>query len=258
MAAGTKRVKNKRITRRFIIGSEAWRLDSTNRPPNTPADHTNGWRVYVRPFPGDPCLSAWLSKVSFKIFQTYPNPNRTIEQEPFEVNETGWGGFNVDIRLIFQPYSSEKAQYRQHYLQLERFGTEAERKVQEEANMVRSELVEFIEFNEPTEALWDALTDESQWDYLEAKNVSSKATSSTRGVNKGGFEKTMELPDNPTPGNPYSKQMENHIIEQLRKAELEVQELLEKELRRKGELEKELTELGGMVPASVTGAGRKR
>jgi transcription initiation factor IIF auxiliary subunit len=91
-----------------------------------------------------------------------------VENPPFEVAETGWGGFAIDIRLHFQPLVHDKAQWRQHFLQLEPYGSEEQQAQQRAANLVRSEIQEVVEFNEPPEALFEALTDETQWDYLNA------------------------------------------------------------------------------------------
>jgi YEATS domain-containing protein 4 len=60
-----------------VIGSEAWPLDSTNRPDGIPSDHTTAWRVYVKAIEGGPDITAWLKKVQFKLFHTYNNPLRS-------------------------------------------------------------------------------------------------------------------------------------------------------------------------------------
>ena len=147
--------QNTRISRPFIIGSEAWPLEAKNRLPTTPPDHTKGWRVYVRAPPGQPNISSWLKKVQFKIYHTYSNPSRLVDGPgPFEIEETGWGGFNIEIRLFFAPEVGSKPEYRSHFLQLEPYGSEELQKRQAEEGMVRSEFLEYVEFNEPTEGLW--------------------------------------------------------------------------------------------------------
>ena len=65
------------LTQHTVIGSEAWSLDSTNRPAAIPDDHTKGWRVYVRNVPEGPDITTWLKKVQFKLFHTYPNNLRS-------------------------------------------------------------------------------------------------------------------------------------------------------------------------------------
>ena len=89
------------------------------------------------------------------------------EEPPFEISETGWGGFQIDVRLHFQPFTGEKAQWRSHYLQLEKYGDDKQQAKQEAAGCVRAEFLEVVQFNEPTELLFDALTDDKQWDHLD-------------------------------------------------------------------------------------------
>ncbi|KAF2454061.1 yeats family-domain-containing protein [Lineolata rhizophorae] len=282
--AGTKRVKGKRISRAFIIGSEAWPLPpvgSPQRPANVPDDHTTQWRVYVRGMPGQPDLTTWLKKVQFKLFHTYMNPLRTVDNAPFVVSETGWGGFNVEIRLHFNPASGEKPQWRQHFLQLERYGSDEDRARQEREGVVRSEFVEWIEFNEPTEAFWDEMTADSQWAYLDADKTAAgpsgakgsggrgKGATSTTGTSLGGgtagvkdgkvnvgsgtpaggpvgvdgIERTSELPDKPTDYNDISLAMEADVMAIIRQAEAEIDKQMAKELERKKKMDEELKKL---------------
>lgn len=96
----SKRVKNCKITRNFIIGNEAHVLPYGTYPDPPPDGHTKGWKVYVRPLPNGPDITTWLKKVQFKLHHTYADASRTIEAPgPFEVQETGYGEFGVEIRL---------------------------------------------------------------------------------------------------------------------------------------------------------------
>ena len=216
-----------------VIGTEAWKLDDTNRPRTVKPGDTTGWRVYVRPVPGGPDISPWLKKVVFGLHETFPNPVRTVETPPFELEESGYGGFIIVVKLYFQPIASEKQQQRSHFLQLDRYGDETLMAEQDRTGIVRSEVVEFIEFNEPTEALWDALTAEDQWSYL--------ASGSGRGKGKGKSSqialpplsvRSVELPDKAPPGSVYSRETEEALLETLTKAmkkcEEETAEVLKK------------------------------
>lgn len=197
---------------------------------------------------GDPALSTWLNKVQFKIFNTYENPLRTCENPPFEVTETGWGGFSIDIRLHFQPISGEKAQYRQHFLQLEKYGDEKQQAEQERTGCVRSEFLEVVQFNEPTEALFDALTAEDQWHYLipAGKGGSKKASLNANGRLKRGLpngERSAQLPEKGGDDIPFSQEQEQSLINLL-KAKIEtVDRELEKETKRREETENKLKDL---------------
>ena len=46
-------------------------------------------------------LSYFISKVIFSLHPDFKEPERVVEKPPFEVTETGWGEFNVGIRIIF-------------------------------------------------------------------------------------------------------------------------------------------------------------
>jgi len=254
----TRRVKNKRIAREFVIGSEAWKLNETElkNPKNQPGA-TSGWRVYLRPVPNGPSLTPWLKKVTFILHETFPNAVRTVESTSpvtggFELEETAYGGFLIGVKMYFTPTSGEKWQQRSHFLQLDPYSgetdpekAEAEREAMRQRNMVRSEVVEVIEFNEPNEALWDALTSEDQWDYL--RPARSKSKSKARGSNiakmpdypppPGGEYAAGMLPERPLEqGHVWSKETEDLIVEQLANAEAECDAALIKTLGRSKEL----------------------
>jgi YEATS domain-containing protein 4 len=164
--------------------------------------------------PNGPCLDAWLKKVVFVLHETFPNPVRTVENAPFELEETGYGGFFVMVKLYFQQYALEKWQQRSHYLQLEPYGDEKLLAEQKRIGIVRSETVEFIEFNEPTEQLWDALTSDNQWEYLVPP---AKGKGKARGVMYTG-NKSVGLPDVASTGSVYSKETERNLLQVLEKA----------------------------------------
>lgn len=248
--SGTKRVKGKRISRNIIIGSEAFtlpKLGDPARPKGIPDEHTTKWTVYVRQPAGDPDMTAWLNKVQFKIFQTYDNPLRTIENPPFEVTETGWGGFMVDIRLHFQSISGEKPQYRHHFLQLERYGDEKQKAKQEAENCVRSEVLEVVEFNEPTEALFDVLTSENQWDYLTKGGKKSVAALSASGGPRRGMpgsgERSAQLPERGGEDVAFSKEQEEMLIDKIREAGKEIDGKIKAENQARELVEQRLKEL---------------
>jgi len=213
-----------------------------------PEDHTKRWTVYVRQPEGDPALTTWLNKVQFKIFNTYENPLRTCEGPPFEVTETGWGGFNIDIRLHFQPISGEKAQYRQHFLQLEKYGDEKQQAEQDRTGCVRAEFLEVVQFNEPTEALFDALTSEDQWNYLvpAGKGGSKKASLNANGRLKRGLpngERSAQLPEKGAEDVQFSQDQEQALIDLLKKKMEDVDRELDKETKRREDVENKLKAL---------------
>ena len=52
-------------------------------------------------------IVAWL-QVVFELHPSFTVPTRPLEQQPFEVTESGWGEFEVVVRLVF----SDDAQVR--------------------------------------------------------------------------------------------------------------------------------------------------
>lgn len=252
------RAQGKRVSRAFIIGSEAWKLsDADLKNPKNQPGATSGWRVYLRPVPNGPCLTAWLKKVTFILHETFPNAVRTVESvNPatggFELEETAYGGFLIGIKMYFVPASSEKWQQRNHFLQLDPYSgdvdlekAEAEKEAMRRANMVRSEQIEVIEFNEPNEALYDALTSEDQWDYLKPARSKSKSKGRGSSISKlpdyppppGGEYSAGQLPEKPLEqGHVYSKETEDMLVDQLDKASVEAEQALVKTLGRSKEV----------------------
>ncbi|CCJ29979.1 unnamed protein product, partial [Pneumocystis jirovecii] len=104
------------------------------------SDHTHSWTVSVRGVYNED-LSYFIKKVVFKLHDTYPNATRSIkkkvlsreikivlaiDQSPFEVSETGWGEFDIAIRIYFVPEAAEKSISLFHHLKLHPYGPNSE------------------------------------------------------------------------------------------------------------------------------------
>lgn len=63
--------------------------------------HTHQWTVFLKPFENED-MSTYVRKVIFKLHESYANPNRVIARPPYEVTETGWGEFDLQIKVLFQ------------------------------------------------------------------------------------------------------------------------------------------------------------
>lgn len=63
--------------------------------------HTHQWTVYVRPFENED-MSTYVKKINFKLHDSYANQNRVLTKPPYEVTETGWGEFEIVIKIYFQ------------------------------------------------------------------------------------------------------------------------------------------------------------
>ncbi|KAL0950114.1 hypothetical protein HGRIS_010111 [Hohenbuehelia grisea] len=127
MANERVRVRGLSIFRPIIYGNTATVLTPKEREALPSPDHTHKWTVAVRSAAskdgidsvgGADDLSYFIKRVAFKLHDTYPNPSRTIDKPPFEVSETGWGEFEIQIRITFIPESGEKAITLYHHLKL--------------------------------------------------------------------------------------------------------------------------------------------
>ncbi|XP_022806041.1 YEATS domain-containing protein 4-like [Stylophora pistillata] len=66
--------------------------------------HTHGWTVFLRPFKNED-MSSYVKKVHFKLHESYANPLRVVTKPPYEVNESGWGEFEIQIKIFFMDQS---------------------------------------------------------------------------------------------------------------------------------------------------------
>lgn len=102
-------------------------------------------------------ISYWLRRVQFKLHDTYANSVRMIETPPYEVEETGWGEFEIAIKFYFNPESTEKPQQIWHGLKLHPYHGDVEQQ-KRDRTMISSVCYEEVLFNEPVEHFYDVLT----------------------------------------------------------------------------------------------------
>ncbi|MCJ1311731.1 NuA4 histone H4 acetyltransferase complex and the SWR1 complex subunit [Agyrium rufum] len=222
--AGTKRVKGVSIYRPFTYGSVAKLIDPKNRPLNISPDHTHQWTVWVRGVDGED-ISYWLKKVQFKLHETYSQSLRTIEApEQFEVTETGWGEFEVTMKLWFVNEAAEKPQSIYHNLKLHPYGPDAERQRENKEPIISQQYDEVV-FNEPVENFYEILT------------TGGPPSSRGKGPSKGskqaslkkGNERTAELPYAEGSDNPFSQRSEAKELDRLGVARKQVEQFLKEE-----------------------------
>ncbi|KAI9325039.1 yeats family-domain-containing protein [Zopfochytrium polystomum] len=146
-----KRVKNVAVPRPIVYGSYAASITKKDPPPNDPS-HTHRWTVYVRGLNGED-LGYFIKKVSFKLHESFIPQNRIIDRAPFEVTETGWGEFEIQIKIQFQD-PQEKPLMLFHQLQLYPKDDSANATVKKP---VIAEKYDEIVFNEPTEDMFKIL-----------------------------------------------------------------------------------------------------
>lgn len=161
----------------------------------------------------------------------------------------------VDIKLFFVPEASAKTESRSHFLQLEYYGDEETQGKQKREKRVRSEVMESIEFNEPTEALYNVLTGEEQWVRPKSVVVGGGGRGGKGGKGKGratevnktevNSEGTVELPETGGVGgaNPFNKEHEKALVGMLWKKIEEVEVARKAEDQRIKEILARLDEL---------------
>lgn len=184
-----------------------------------PTDHTHSWTICVKGVDGAD-ITHFIKKVQFKLHaDTYTNPTRTLEQPPFEVSESGWGEFEIQIKLFFRPESNEKPLTLFHYLKLHPYnGDEAELELaRQQRRPVMSYTYEELLFNEPTEAMYEILTTQG----------SARLPSKTKAKGRGEFVVETEAVELDRLGEGL-RLVQDHILqmrEKLAQREKEVVEL---------------------------------
>lgn len=201
----TKRIKTLSVTRPIIYGNTAKKMGD-NIPANAPKDHTHVWTIFVADPRGED-ISYFVKKVVFKLHETYPNPVRVVESPPFELTETGWGEFEINIKIYFADISNEKTLSFYHHLRLHPY-INTETKEIERTNdgstvgedEVKAVYFDEIVFNEPTEQFFQVL------------------------MTKPG----NMLPSNKTPQCVFSKQLEREEIDRIRIGQSKIEEEIQK------------------------------
>lgn len=49
-----------------------------------------------------------FEKVTYHLHPTFVNPNRTVTEPPFKIQEQGWGGFPLDVSVFFLEKAGER------------------------------------------------------------------------------------------------------------------------------------------------------
>ncbi|XP_023342831.1 YEATS domain-containing protein 4-like isoform X2 [Eurytemora carolleeae] len=113
--------------------------------------HTHQWTVFVKPYRNED-MSSYVKKVHFKLHDSYANPNRIVTKPPYEVTETGWGEFEIVIKIFFNDPVERPATIF-HVLKLFQHGqpTDAAALLQQGKKVVISEFYDEIIFQDPTQ-----------------------------------------------------------------------------------------------------------
>ncbi|KAF9130969.1 NuA4 histone H4 acetyltransferase complex and the SWR1 complex subunit [Mortierella sp. 14UC] len=181
-----KRMKGISISRPIIYGNSATPL---NGKKGGEADHTHRWVISVQGVNNED-ISYFVRKVSFKLHDTYDNPNRVIEKPPFEVKATGWGEFDVIIKIHFVPISGEKPLTLYHHLKLHPYEEDGLGNPWPKQKPVTSYQYDEVVFNEPIDSFYTILQENT----------------------------TSNVPLKKTPLHQFSLQSEQEEVERLDKA----------------------------------------
>ncbi|KAI9166789.1 putative histone acetyltransferase subunit (Yaf9) [Paramyrothecium foliicola] len=260
-----KRVKLTQVRRPFVVGSTALPFsDSNPRPPGVPDNHTHSWQVFVKGL-DDTDITYWLRRVQFKLHESIPNyrrsyrnaltPKEVVEGEPgkpFVVDETGWGEFDITVKLYYVNDSGEKPQTLYHYLRLHPYGrTEEEKQAMiTENGEVRSWSYEEQLFNEPYEAFFQLLTAGAVPKGWKPAGGGAGGKGKGKGKNRPPpplpdpnsgevWEHSAMIPSHNRPGQPFSRETEAAEIKKLQEAQKKTEDMCKQvlaELKDKEEL----------------------
>lgn len=188
-------------------------------------------------------ISHWLRKVQFKLHDTYANSVRMVESPPFEVEETGWGEFEIAIKFYFVPESGEKPQQLWHALKLHPYTGDVE-KQKSERSMVKSVCYEEVVFSEPNDAFYEILTGgPAGGGGAGAKSGKGAGAGASAKGGAGGAIKTAEIPRKSEGTGMWSREEEVKELDRLGEAVKKVESMIAREKSELVALERQLAEL---------------
>ena len=141
---------NKSFSFPIIYGNSAVAL---KKPDN---EHTHRWTVFVRGFNNED-ISTYVRKVVFKLHESFLQPNRgtnvyctfghlyynksflVVDKFPFEITETGWGEFQIQIKIFFNETGIEKPVILTHNLRLYEAGEDLDLQIKNGCKPVLAE-----------------------------------------------------------------------------------------------------------------------
>lgn len=158
--------------------------------------------------------------------------------QPFVVNETGWGEFDITIKLYYVNDSGEKPQTLYHYLRLHPYGRNDEEKAAMVAanGEVRAWSYEEQLFNEPYEVFYNLLTaGAAPKGYYRTHGGKGKGKNRApppppppppaAGETSEAWERSAMIPAHNRPGQPFSLETEAAEIKKLADAQAQTEEL---------------------------------
>ena len=152
-AAGSEaggRLKGVTVVKPIVYGNVAWYLGKKREEDG----HTHQWTVYLRSYDNED-MSVYVKRVQFKLHDSYAEPIRIHTVPPYSITETGWGEFEIAIKIFFVD-SNERPVTVYHFLKL--FDREKDGNVKMSAGPVNSEFYDELVFMDPTVKMHRLLT----------------------------------------------------------------------------------------------------
>ncbi|CAL8078173.1 unnamed protein product [Orchesella dallaii] len=138
------RLKGLSVVKPIVIGNIAKYFGKKREEDG----HTHQWTIYMKPYPNED-YSCFIKKVHFKLHDSYANPNRIVTKPPYEVSETGWGEFEVAVKIHFiDPVERPVTVY--HVLKLFQSGSDHQSLQNVPKKTVTAETYDEMVFQEPT------------------------------------------------------------------------------------------------------------
>jgi YEATS domain-containing protein 4 len=151
------RLNNVTATKSIIIGTYAFAKHADNASSNsTPSSFR--WTVLVRSGESeDEDISEYIRRIEFNLHSTFAQPRRVVEIPPFQVEEQGWGEFEIHLRIFFQD-TNERPLELKHWLRLRPDEDDVEAmKIDYTKQPLVHEQFEDIVFNSPHEWFYEKL-----------------------------------------------------------------------------------------------------
>ncbi|CAL5225477.1 g8299 [Coccomyxa viridis] len=112
------------------------------------------WYLYLRGLNNED-IGHIVKKAVFNLHPTFPNPQREVTAPPFEIEEHGWGEFEVNVVLHFADDSQEQPIEIYHKLKLY---DEADPNNPSAKKPVLNEQYEELIFSEPVQSFFNRVT----------------------------------------------------------------------------------------------------
>jgi len=145
---GGGRVKGVTVVKPIIYGNIAKHFGKKREEDG----HTHQWTVMLKPYENED-MSSYVKKVSFKLHESYTTSTRVITKPPYEVTETGWGEFEIVIKIHFQDPNERPVTI---YHQLKLFHTDSN--VMLGKKHLVNEIYDELVFQEPSAMMHQCLT----------------------------------------------------------------------------------------------------